>query len=333
VSDGTDPGEAAVRVEVSGGQGTQVGSLNTQHNNFVTYIENQSVQAPAVPAHTPAGIHTHAEEIAGLTGLRRNLTSQFLPFVPPGQGAETHPDQLLSRLTRTDGPPGVLLLGAAGTGKTRTCFEVGDRAADQGWDVLHVTPGEPLVSTDQLAGAIAAAGEQVLVIIDYLNECQGLDLVALRQRVLPDARRTGTRVAFLASARPGWQLQSGADLTPLFRLVRLEPDIVQGHRIREQIVDSLAPHARDVLGTDRLLQLCGLRPVIALLIALEAEAQAQLGHLDTTLRGIKPEELISWLHRRLREDHLFPVPLDDLFADDEPDLSLQAITAMLAAGT
>src|SRR5689334_4014453 len=173
MSDSTDPGEPAVRVEVPGGQGAQIGNFNTQNNNFVTYIENQSVQAPAVPAHSSTGIHTHAEEIAGLTGLRRNLTGQFLPFVAPGQGAETHPDQLLSGLTGTDGSPGVLLLGAAGTGKTRTCFEVGNRAVERGWTVLHVTPGEPLVTTDQLAEAIAAADDQVLVIIDYLNECQG----------------------------------------------------------------------------------------------------------------------------------------------------------------
>jgi hypothetical protein len=328
VSDGTDHAEPAAQVAVPHGQGTQVGNFNTQHNSFVTYIGNQPVQVPAIPA----GIHTHAEEIAGLTGLRRNLTGQFLPFVAPEQNAETHPDQLLSRLARTDEQPGVLLLGAAGTGKTRTCFEVGNRAVEQGWTVLHVTPGEPLVTTDQLAEAIARTDGQVLVIVDYLNECQGLDLVALRQRVLPDAQRAGTRVVLLASARPGWQLQTGADLAALFRLVRLEPDFAQSDRIRNQIVDSLAPTARAVLGSDRLLELCGLRPVIALLIALEAEAQARLGHLDSTLRGVRPEELIGWLHRRLREDRLFAVPSDDLFADDEPDLKLQAITAMLAAG-
>ena len=157
-------------------------------------------------------------------------------------------------------------------------------------------------------------------------------MVALRQRVLPDARRKGTQVALLACARPGWQLQTNADLVPLFKLVRLEPDITQSTQIRNQIVDTLAPHARAVLGTDRLLELCGLRPIIAMLIALEAEAQANLGRLDNMLRGVRPGELIGWLHKRLREDRLFPEPPADLLEDTEPALSVQAITAMLTGG-
>lgn len=169
MSGSTDSKEPVARVEISGSQGTQVGDYNTQDNTYITYLENPVIQVASLPAQVAAGIHTHAEEVAGLSGLRRNLTGEFLPFLPPGPQDETHPDQLFSQLSGMDMAGGVLLVGAAGTGKTRTCFEVGDRAAAQGWTVLHVKPGEPLVTTDQLGDAIGAGGRRVLVIIDYLN--------------------------------------------------------------------------------------------------------------------------------------------------------------------
>ncbi|GLW25293.1 hypothetical protein Mame01_53350 [Microbispora amethystogenes] len=287
------------------------------------------------PEHTDtlisAGIVSHADEIASLNGLRRNLRDECLPFVSPPTEADCHPDRLFSTLQGLDAADGILLVGAAGAGKTRTCFEVSDRAVAAGWDVLHVRSGEPLVTSDELANAIAATGDRVLVIIDYLNECRGLDLNTLRNRVLPDARRAGRRVVLLASARPGWQLRTDAPLTPLFRVVRLEPSAEHSAHICSQIADSIAPKAIALLGKPRLLELCGLRPVIAMLIAREAETMAEQGHLDTALRGIRPEELIDWVGRRLEEDYRFDTGPRDPLTDSEPAIALQAITAIVGA--
>ena len=191
-----EDGEPDIQIEVPDAQGVQIGDCNTQENKYIgTYIESQVLQVPSVPVHMTVGILTHREEVAGLSGLRRNLLGEFLPFVPPGGQDETHPDQLFSQLSGMDSAGGVLLVGAAGAGKTRTCFEVADRAATDGWAVLHVTPGEPLVSTDQLGDAIGTAGGKVLVIIDYLNDCQGLDLLALRSVFFQtlDVKECGSR--------------------------------------------------------------------------------------------------------------------------------------------
>ena len=67
-------------------------------------------------------------------------------------------------------------------------------------------------------------------------------------------------------------------------------------------------------------------------MALEVEAQANVGQLDHRLLGIRPGELIGWLHKRLSEDHIFPEPPANILEDTEPNLSIQAITAMLTAG-
>ena len=277
-----------------------------------------------------SGIVTHAEELNSLSGLRRNLRSDCLPFVPPGPG-EPHPDYLFSRLSELAGTSGILLVGAAGTGKTRTCFEVAGRAVTAGWSVLHVKIGEPPVTNKQLELAVDQAdGDHVLVIIDYLNECRGLNLLALRDWI-PHAKAGGKRVTLLACARPGWLATTDAPLSPLFRTVHLRPDADQSARIRDEIIMSLAPGALAILGRPQFVRLCGLRPVIAMLIALEAEAQAARGHLARVLPDVRPEELIDWLNRRLSEDGLVPQNPPDLLSDTEPELNVQVIAAMMAA--
>ena len=92
----------------------------------------------------------------------------------------------------------MLLVGAAGVGKTRTCFEVATQAVNDGWAVMHVTAGEAAVRSDDLYEAIVAeSADRILIVLDYLN-AYGLDLTTLRYRVLPDAERYGTKVAFIA---------------------------------------------------------------------------------------------------------------------------------------
>src|SRR5262249_38380041 len=101
-------------------------------------------------------------------------------------------------------------------------------------------------------------------------------------------------------------------------------------RIRQKIIGKLAPNARKVLGYERLAQLCGRRPVVATLIAAEAEAQAREGRLSRSDDDLRPEGLLGWLTRRLDEDDLLhqAEQLDD---DRDPALRLRAYTAMAAA--
>ncbi|TDC85583.1 serine protease [Actinomadura sp. 7K507] len=277
------------------------------------------------------GIVGHADEIRGLAGMRENLTR--MPFVPPAEGADTHPRRLLSMLSDRTDDRGVLLVGAAGVGKTRTCFEVGTLAEQQGWTVLHVRAGEPGVTAEQLAASIGGASGDVLVIIDYLNECNELSLSALQARVLPDARRGGGRVALLASARTAWSERArfDADVSRLFRRITVDPDDDHSGRIRDTIVERLAPDAGRILGTARLAELCGTRPVIAILIAAELQASAERETLTAGSPTPRPGVLLEWLHRRLREDGLAVEGDDDLWTDRPPSDHLQAITAMVAA--
>ncbi|TCB98337.1 serine protease [Micromonospora zingiberis] len=281
------------------------------------------------PQLLPTGIIEHAE---ALTELADNLREDRLPYVSPADGhAATHPVRLLGRLDELAGQSGLLLVGQAGIGKTRTCLEVAGRAVDAGWGVLHVRPGEPLVTTEQLIEVVTSTtDERLLIIIDYLN-LSGLDYPAIRHRLLPAARARGIRLALLGSARPGWFHQKdNSTLTEVFRPVELRPDDEHLDRIRHQIVTTLAPQARAILGDERLLQLCGRRPVIATLIAAAAEAQADRGRLSAATGDLRPENLLDWLVRRLNEDDLLhhAERLDD---ERDPDVRLQIYAAIAAA--
>jgi hypothetical protein len=286
--------------------------------------------------HRPlSGIATYADMVAGLDGLQRNLLEGNLPYVPPGEPASPlSPSNLLTRLmVRTDEAPGVLLVGAAGVGKTRTCFEVARLAIQHGWAVLHVTSGEPAVTITEIHEAILQTrADRVLVVLDYLNECR-IDLPAMRHRLLPAANRAGISLALLASCRPGWYTTTDTPIDLVFESFWLEPDADQSAQIRDRILTELAPHAIATVGLDRLRELCGLRPVIAMLIAAEAERLAAERTLATAAVGIRPGDLLHWLDRRLQEDKLVPAPVRDPFADDDgdPSLKLQACVAMLAA--
>ncbi|RIV39942.1 serine protease family protein [Micromonospora radicis] len=281
------------------------------------------------PQLLPSGIIEHAE---ALTELADNLRDDRLAYVPPADPqAPTHPARLLDRLDELTGQCGLLLVGQAGIGKTRTCLEVAGQAVDAGWRVLHVRPGEPLVTTEHLIEVVTGAtDDRLLIIIDYLN-LSALDYPAIRHRLLPAARARGIRLALLGSARPGWFHQKdNSTLTEVFKPVELRPDDEHLDRIRDQIVTTLAPKARVILGDERLLQLCGRRPVIATLIAAAAEAQADRGRLSAATGDLRPENLLDWLVRRLNEDDLLhhAERLDD---ERDPDPRLQIYAAMAAA--
>ncbi|MGW7356776.1 trypsin-like peptidase domain-containing protein, partial [Streptomyces sp. NPDC054802] len=281
----------------------------------------------------PTGVVDHREEIGGLIGIAANLRGEQLPFVAPEDTSPAHPDQILTQLEATAGESGILLLGPAGAGKTRTCLEVGDRALTAGWTVLHVKPGEPHVTTDQLISVLDnLSSPRVLFIIDYVNECHGLDFPAIRHRLLRKMASRGTRVAFLASARPGWYFHPESNpARTLFKALDISPDNEHEERIRRQIASSLAPRAISIIGKDRFFELCGRRPIIAMLIAMEAETLAKEGRLSS-ISGVRPGELLDWLARRLSEDdRLLALETQVEHADKNSSITMQACAAMTAA--
>lgn len=159
---------------------------------------------PAPLSHS--GILSHTQQVSGLTGLRRNLLQGIVDYaLPSDDGSPMHPDQVMAMVAaNATQARGVLLVGSAGVGKTRLCLEVSRRAVDQGWTVLHVTVGEPAVTTPDLFEAVVSTrSERVLVVLDYLNECQRVDVSAIRQRYLPQMSAAGITVAMLAACRPG----------------------------------------------------------------------------------------------------------------------------------
>ncbi|WP_030241568.1 caspase, EACC1-associated type [Streptomyces sp. NRRL S-455] len=250
--------------------------------------------------------------VGGLGGFEQNLTPECLPYVSPGQDHETERTQLFRRLRESDNR-GVLLVGAAGTGKTRTVLEVGRVALDEGWRVLHLRPGGKEPVTSEIIHRVLAEDTPVLVVMDYLNhyfrkaedDDPPLDLTTLRHQLLPEAHRRGIKVAFIATARPGWlRKMNEIRLYELFDEVDLRQDEEFQRLVAEQALTRLAPTAIERYGVDRMWEICGHRPIIALLVAREVERRVGEGGLGD-LTGLRANgELSTWLRNRLEEDDL-----------------------------
>src|SRR5262249_4317330 len=146
-------------------------------------------------------ILSHSEYVASLTGFREYLLSANLPFVSPGRVASTAPEALFQALASDPEKPGTLLVGTGGVGKTRTSLEVARIAEEHGWRSLHLLPNEPGITSEDLARAVLPGNSATLLIFDYLDQMQRLDLAALR-RLVPQATERGIPLRFLANSRP-----------------------------------------------------------------------------------------------------------------------------------
>ncbi|MFF2301835.1 hypothetical protein ACFVVP_04935, partial [Streptomyces sp. NPDC058128] len=271
------------------------------------------------------------ELISGFGDFKKNLTSEQLPFVSPGADHPAEPSNLFVRLVSA-GDRGVLLVGAAGTGKTRAGIEVGRLALDAGWRVLHVLPGEDGSVTELIAEQVCAEQTPALVVVDYLNESQ-IDLPALRHRVIPEARRRNIPVALLASVRPGWLHK--ANRTQLHEVFD-EVELRQDDEFQKQVVDhalaSLAPTATDRLGIARMREICGHRPIVALLVAREVERRVTSGLALPAPTGLREGgEIPRWLKSRLGEDELDVPGRTHPFVPARASHSLVAAAAATAA--
>ncbi|MFB6636286.1 caspase family protein [Streptomyces chartreusis] len=278
--------------------------------------------------------------VDGLAGYRKSLIPECLPFVSPGPSHPSEPHQLFCRLRDHD-DRGVLLVGAAGAGKTRTSLEVGWIALREGWRVFHVIPERGSSLTMRMAAAVLEENSPVLIVVDYLNEVFSdeedhgaqLDLAALHHLLLPEARRLNIQVALLASVRLGW-LRKGlhVQLHELFDEVELRQDADFQGLVADHAVTTMAPTLVARLGMERSREMVGHRPTIAVLMAQELENRALQGLPITDMAGRTDGSLWSWVRDALEADDL-PVDASRRTALDEittPDWLMPAAAAVAA---
>ena len=334
-------GVQAQRLPAAGTGSAEAESVAVALNDpeFRSLLVSNGIRSQAVPFHLAGhesenllqAVVSQRELIEGFGDFKKNLTPDRLPFVSPGSAHSAEPQNLFERLVAS-ADRGVLLVGAAGTGKTRTGIEVGRLALEAGWRVLHVLPGEDESVTDQITGQVFAEPSAVLVVVDYLNDSQ-LDVLALRHRLIPEAHRRGVPVALLASVRPGWLNKADrALLHGLFDEVELRQDSEFQQLVTNHALTTLAPTAISRLGMDRMLAVCGHRPIIALLVAREIERRVKAGLSvpePTDLRS--GGELPAWLERRLSEDGLTVLGREDDFTPARASHALVAAAAAAAA--
>ncbi|MFB7608547.1 hypothetical protein [Streptomyces gardneri] len=271
------------------------------------------------------------ELVSGFGDFKKNLTSEQLSFVSPGPDHPAEPANLFVRLV-SSGDRGVLLVGAAGTGKTRAGIEVGRIALEAGWRVLHVLPGEDGSVTEVIAEQVYAEPTPALVVVDYLNESQ-LDLPALRHRLIPEARRRDIQVAILASVRPGWLRKANrGQLHDLFDEVELRQDDDFQKEVADNALHALAPVATERYTIGRMREICGHRPIVALLVAREVERRVTSGLSLPDLTGLREGgEIPRWLRSRLGEDDLGLPGREHAFVPVRASHSLVAAAAATAA--
>ncbi|WP_189741336.1 serine protease [Streptomyces nojiriensis] len=253
-------------------------------------------------------VRTHAEVMRRLLGRRSFLDEEHLPFIHPGMDHTSHPDHLFARLS-SGRSRGALLVGPAGSGKTRTCFEVAHRADRAGWHVLHVQPDSAVTVDDVAASVFSCARRRVLLILDYLDACSQVDLRVLAEVLIPEAKRRGVTVACLASVRPGslYAVQLRGSSRVLDEIYVRE-DWPHQSAIIDQVVRHAAPDTVRRWGNEALSRICGRRPVIALLIARAIEEQGLAQHAPGVAATVRPGELLDWLREGMRRDALATSP-------------------------
>ncbi len=204
---------------------------------------------------------------ASLTRFLEFLSEKRLPFVPPSKHFDYHPDNLLAALDVRRSSRGIVLLGAGGIGKTRTALEVARRAQARGDRVLWVSPGEPPVTATTLGQVVGARSGNVLLVLDYVEQMYTVDWPTFRRDVLGGLLAQGSHVSVLGNARSAWMGHEENAQAGMFDPVRLVPTDAQRTEVQSGIVRHAAPSVAAAWGFDRAREICGERPIIALLIA------------------------------------------------------------------
>jgi hypothetical protein len=248
-------------------------------------------------------------------GRRSFLVDERLPFLGPGPGHPSDPHRLLAAIEEPE-QRDPLLVGPAGAGKTRTALEAAELARRAGWRVLHVRARGAVTADDLKRAALSGRGRKVLFVLDYLDTCRSLDLRTVAADSKPAVRERGRTMALLGAVRPGLALPGAGEL---FREVRLSTDEPYRERVVGHILRRIAPYAVRRWGADPVRELCGPRPVIALLIADVLERRVAPRGTGSTgappdapgpleLPVLRGGDLLPWLEERLRADGLLAGP-------------------------
>ena len=242
---------------------------------------------------------THGRYLAQLQSRRGGQFSGRHDYIPPADGHPSHPEMLWGRLS-AGGGVSILIKGVGGSGKTRLLVEVAGHAQRSGWHVVHVLSQVP-ATVDDLAAVVLASDRPVLVVMDYPNELDDIDLSELSDRLIPDANAAGITLALLAAARPGW-LATAPSLGPFETIALDNSDEHQAH-VSHHIALDIAPTAAAQLGEAEFRRVVGTRPMIATIIARELEQGTTKGPLtarDTS--SVRSGNLTDWLRRRFDDD-------------------------------
>lgn len=278
-------------------------------------------------------IKTQAEYCESLTQFRSYLLEENFPFVAPEQeNINACPANILTRLEQLAGTGGILLKGIGGVGKTRTALEVAQLADIKGWRVLHLLPDDPGVTIDDLSEALFSGNEKTLLVFDYLDQMPKLDLGSVRHRILQEAATRGMPLALLANLRPSSLRNPNPAREALFtEQILLQTSTHQKARITEIALERIAPLAVAQLGHEKVHELCGERPIIAMFIAEELQRRAKEGILEKTdLSLIRNNNLTGWLKKRLIEDKLVVSDNGNSFLPAQPEPWLISAATMLA---
>ncbi|MFF0834480.1 MULTISPECIES: trypsin-like peptidase domain-containing protein [unclassified Streptomyces] len=276
---------------------------------WTAWTEDLAALAPRELSWFSPHLRTHGQLRRAVAGQERSLTE--VDFVPPGPGSKADPACLLDRLDAGYEPGGtaapqrgILLEGVAGAGKSRTCFEVAERAdldEKQDWLVLHTVPGSDVSAADVVRAVLEhvrlAGATRALLVVDYLDGHARLKPSELGLE-LQEHDREG-RIACLASARPG--AMEGRAVQAVLDRRPLEDGEDYRARVAAAIFQKVAPVAWDRWGESRLVAACSDRPVLALLIARALEGQAARQDVPD-LSDLRRGELFDWLRRRLERD-------------------------------
>ena len=266
-----------------------------------------------------------------LSGFKSYLMEDNLPFVFPDKNDPADPQNIYEFLSNESEKPGILLIGAGGSGKTRTCFEVATIAHNNGWRVLHVMSEEPQITLSILQDIVLQGKTKTLLVIDYLDKMGALDFGAIKSRLIPEATGRGIQVSLLANARPAMlqKIPSGNDA--LFEKRTL--DITsRSLAIASKIQASIAPKALLKLGQEKISELCGNRPIIGMFIARELERYAQENRLtDTIIFGFRQGDLKGWIRKRLEEDKLLEYDVSHPLVPSKPQKIMISVAAAFAA--
>ena len=257
---------------------------------------------------------------------RRFLQQEALGFLTPGRDHPADPDRLMRQLGDAENGRGVLLVGVAGLGKSRTCHEVAERADAAGWQVLHVL-ANPSTTTSDIKYELAAVTRPALLIVDYLDVCSGLDLHELSTWI---SNRAGAgSVKLLATARPATYAQPAVRrAAPILIERQLRDDADFRQQLAAHIVSQVAPRAVERWGDASVRKICGDRPGIAVLIARELEVGLLSGSYN---REPTPFDLVEWLHVRLLRDGLLSTDLGEPFTSTTPNPSVIAAALAVAS--